>query len=259
MSSGLSETHLAVVSPMANESRDCVRFVEEVFANCTAIGRVDFFAVLDNVSRDNTRELLESHATNEPRLHVVWAPENRSIADAYIRGYRAALASDARYILEIDAGFSHNPAEIPRFLPAIEEERDCAFGSRFMPGGSIHSSSLKRKLISYGGSLLTNLLIGTRLYDMTSGFQLFRRETLEFMLAKGIESRGPFFQTEMKIYCRNLNLVEVPISYQMASHNVATASINESFSQLWRFLKLRISGELGQQPEARECISGPLS
>jgi dolichol-phosphate mannosyltransferase len=242
---------------MANESRNCVRFVQEVLAHSNPIGRVDFFVVLDNVSRDNTRQLLDDYAKIEKRLRVVWAPENRCIVDAYVRGYRAALASQAEYILEIDAGFSHNPAEIPRFFKAIEDRRDCAFGSRFMPGGSIRSSSLKRKLVSYGGSLLTNLAIGTKLHDMTSGFQLFRRPALQLVLAKGIYSRGHFFQTEMKIHCRNLDVVEVPISYSMASPGLTVSTINESFSQLWRLFKLRVSGKLDQQSEPQECISRP--
>jgi hypothetical protein len=79
---------------------------------------------------------------------------------------------------------------------------------------------------------------------MTSGFQLFKRPVLESILEKGIYSRGPFFQTEMKAYCCNLNYAEVPIVYSMASHGVGAGSIKESLQQLGRLFELKRSGTL---------------
>src|SRR5689334_5932463 len=174
--------HLAVVCPMANEADTAVPFVEQVCKACEPVERVTFFAILDNATKDNTVELLRDYASTEPRLNVVWAPENRCVVDAYMRGYREALASAADWILEIDGGFSHRPQDIPQFFPYMDQGYDCAFGSRFMKGGSISSSSFKRKLVSWGGTLLTNLLIGTKLKDMTSGFEMFRRDVLQQVL-----------------------------------------------------------------------------
>src|SRR5690349_4916207 len=92
--------HLAIVCPMANEADTAVRFVEKVFEACEPVRCVTFVAVVDGASRDNTVELLRRHAEKEPRLVVVWAPENRCVVDGYIRGYREALASGADWILE---------------------------------------------------------------------------------------------------------------------------------------------------------------
>jgi dolichol-phosphate mannosyltransferase len=240
----LSDIHLAVVSPMANEGADGVRFAREVLTQVDPIGRVTFFAVLDNATRDNTRELLEEYAKSEPRLRVIWAPENRCVVDAYVRGYNEALKTDADWILEIDAGFSHDPRQIPRFFQPMLDGYDCAFGSRFIKGGGIKNSSPKRYCVSYGGTLLTNLFIGTKLHDMTSGFEMFTRKPLEDVLRFGIHSRAHFFQTEIKIYCRNLKVAEVPITYQMASPGMSTGPVNEAFVQLWRLFKLRLRGKL---------------
>jgi dolichol-phosphate mannosyltransferase len=121
---------------------------------------------------------------------------------------------------------------------------DCVFGSRFMDGGKISNSSLKRRMVSYGGTLLTNGLLGTRLTDMTSGFEMFTRRALGIVLEKGIHSRAHFFQTEIKIHCRNLKLAEVPIHYQMASPGLDKGPVNEAFTQLWRLFRLRVGGRL---------------
>src|SRR5689334_10020157 len=182
--------HLAVVCPMANEADTAVPFVEQVCKACEPVERVTFFAILDNATKDNTVELLRDYAKTEPRLQVVWAPENRCVVDGYVRGYREALASGADWILEIDAGFSHRPEDIPQFFPYMVQGFDCVFGSRFMPGGKITSSSLSRKAVSWGGTILTNALIGTRLTDMTSGFEMFRCDVLQRILDTGIHSRA---------------------------------------------------------------------
>lgn len=242
--SALADVFLCVVCPMANEAETAQRFVDEVLEQCNGTRATVLIAVLDRASTDNTRELLEEHARNEPRLRVIWAPENRSVAEAYIRGYREALALQPDWILEIDAGFSHQPNEIPRLLAKMTEGYDCVFGSRFCDGGSISESSFSRYWLSYGGTLVSNVLLGTKLRDMTSGFQLFTRAALQMILHRGIQSRGPFFQTEMKTYCRNLRVVEVPISYRAASHGVRGAALGDAWRNLSRLFRMRLAGTL---------------
>jgi len=241
----LSEIRLGIACPMANEGADAVRFVQEVLRFCGEFREALFFVVLDNANQDNSLDLLRDLARTEPRLRVIWAPENRCLVDAYVRGYRAALDAGADWILEMDAGFSHLPEDLPTFFAAIEQGRyDCIFGCRFMPGGSFSQGSWKRYVVSQGGTLLTNLVLGTRQKDMTSGFQLFSRSAMEMILARGIDSRKQFFQTEIKVYCRNLRILEVPIHYQNPSTRTGPSAIKESFRQLWRLWKLRSAGRL---------------
>lgn len=241
----LADVRLGVVCPMANEALNAVSFVDAVLAECGrhGLGSVALFVVVDRVSHDETRSLLEAHQLRQPRLHVVWAPETRGVADAYVRGYREALDAGCDWILEIDAGFSHDPADIGRFLAAMAAGRDCVFGSRFRKGGR-NLASLRRRFISRSGTLLANRLLGTRLSDMTSGYQLFTRDALEAVLARGIRSQGPFFQTEMKAHCRNLRWAEVPITYDAGSHAIGPRAIGESLVNLGRLFRRRISGDL---------------
>jgi len=239
-----SDVVLGIVCPMANEAESATRLVREVLAKCEGFRRVTFFAVLDRVSTDNTLDLLKELARHEPRLTVIWAPENRCVVDAYVCGYREALAAGCDWILEIDAGFSHDPENTPAFFEQMSKGYDCVFGSRFMKGGRITDGSLKRCLVSKGGTILTNLLIGTKLHDMTSGFELFSRQALEMVLGRGIQSRAHFFQTEIKVYCKSLRIKEIPIHYCMPSPRLRGSAIEDSFRQLWRLFKLRLSGDL---------------
>lgn len=229
---------------MANQGESSVRFTRAVLDQCSGFKQVDFFAVLDRVTRDNTVELMRALAAGEPHVHVIWAPENRCVVDAYIRGYREALSAGCDWILEIDAGFSHQPSDIPKFFEAMETGLDCVFGSRFMKKGKIESSPVSRRLVSWGGTRMTNLLLGTTQTDMTSGFELFSRSALLHVLDRGIQSRAHFFQTEIKTHCRRLRFVEVPITYRSASPSLGSSSLKEALSQLLRLGRMRLKGTL---------------
>ncbi len=235
---------LGVVTPMANEEQTAVEFVDRVLSACAtfSFASVRLFVVLDNVSRDATRGLLEAHSRERPELQVIWAPECRGVADAYLRGYRESLAAGCDWILEIDAGFSHDPGEIGSLLSAMPGN-DCVFGSRFTQGAA-NLGTPWRRTVSRGGTLLTNVVLGTHLTDMTGGFELFSRDALEHVLARGIRSRGPFFQTEIKVHCRDLAITEVPIHYDSSSHRVGGRAIGEALANLGRLAGQRLAGAL---------------
>jgi len=239
----LADARLAIVSPMANERDSAVPFVQGMLSLDLPFAEVRFLAILDRASTDGTRELLERLAASEPRLRVVWAPENRGVVDAYVRGYREALATGFEWILEIDAGFSHRPEDFANFLPLAEEGHDCVFGSRFMPGGCMESTRF-HYLVSRGGTWLANLLLGTRLSDMTSGYQLFRAHALREIVERGIRSRGRFFQTEMKTYCRRMRIAEAPIRYRSLESSAMSASIADALRSLLLLILRRLDGAL---------------
>ena len=235
---------LAIVCPMANESSTAENFVTSVLQRCRNFESVKFFAVLDNSSTDGTFDLLKNLQHRLPQLQPLWAPENKCVVDAYVRGYREALDAGCDWILEIDAGFSHQPSQIGRFFEKMAQGYDCVFGCRFCEGGKFTDAPLSRRIISQWGSVLTNLLLGTKLKDMTSGFEMFTNTALQQVLDKTIRSKGHFFQTEIKVYCRNMRIAEVPIHYRSPSQNVNTAVMMDAFSNLFRLFKERIAGKL---------------
>src|SRR5229473_5638342 len=158
---------LGIVTPFANERGNAEDFVAAVLSVCArySFSRVEMYAVLDNVCTDGTHDILREMAMREPRLQVIWAPENRCVVDAYMRGYRQALQRGNDWILEIDAGFSHDPEQIPLLFSEMANARDCVFGVRFGLPGARFEGGLKRRLISQGGSALSNMLLGTKLGD----------------------------------------------------------------------------------------------
>lgn len=239
-----TSVRLGVVIPLANEQDIVVSLLDRVVAQLGETDRV--FCVVDRASRDSTRERVEAYGARDPRVRLVWAPENRCVVDAYFRGYRAAFEAGSRWILEMDGGFSHEPEQIPQFIAAMEQGFDYAGGCRFMPGGT-HLGSARRRAISLGGTLLSNLLLGTRMRDMTSGFECFSRPALARVLERGVRSRAHFFQTEIRFMMHGLRWTEVPIRYTNPSKSVGSASLRDAVSSLWSLWRSkRGAGEVRQ-------------
>ena len=222
--------HLGVVIPLANEEATVDKFLQEILVHLGPDDRI--FCVLDNVSKDRTREMVQKAGRLDGRICEVWAPENRCVVDAYFRGYKSALDAGCMWILEMDGGYSHNPAEIPRFIKAMEQGVDFVAGSRFTAGGK-YSGRRSRFLLSKIGSIVANLALGTKMNDMTSGFECFSRKAMQYVVEQGVRSRAHFFQTEIRFMLRSWNWVEVPITYSNPSQSVGSGAITESLQTLW--------------------------
>ena len=220
---------LGVIIPLGNEGETIEQLLVDILAQLDANDRV--FCVLDKVSKDQTRALVQQAARNHRQVIEVWAPENRCVVDAYFCGYRQALAAGCQWILEMDGGYSHDPKEIPKFIRAMDKGVDFAAGSRFVTEGH-YSGVWHRNFLSKGGSVLANLLLGTRMQDMTSGFECFSRKAMEYVVEQGVQSRAHFFQTEIRYMLRDWNWVEVPIHYSCPSNSVGGSTVMESIRNL---------------------------
>jgi dolichol-phosphate mannosyltransferase len=235
------EINFAVIIPMANESKDFHAFVSCLtdVLNKLKSGRVYF--IVDNVSEDNTLELCNNCSAGDYRYNTVWSPENKNVVDAYIRGYKEALRNKHEFIIEMDAGLSHDPEALPFFLKALTEGYECVFGSRFIKGGSIYDSTWKRTFLSKAGTILSNLLLGTRMHDMTSGYQGFHAEIVEKFVTYKLLSKAHFYQTELRYLLRKTHYTEIPIHYRAPSASVSGKAIYNSVYVLiyYFFLRLR--------------------
>ena len=225
---------------MANEEKTAGRFIERVLEELSGFhfARYRLFIVLDLASIDNTLETVEAMAREHESVVLVWAPENECVVDAYKAGYREAIDARCDWILEMDAGFSHQPGEIGKFVEYMAEGKDCVFSSRFSKGGHYDTRmSRSRFIISKGGTILANFVLGTKLTDMTGGFECFTRKTLQEILGKGIRSKGPFFQTEIRYHGHGYNYAEVPVTYHSPSRRIDASEIWESFVSLYMLFK----------------------
>jgi dolichol-phosphate mannosyltransferase len=231
----------AVVIPMANEENDFSPFISSLKKSMDELPPGKIFLVVDNVSKDKTLELCSSLSAADDRFVTVWAPENRNVVDAYIRGYREALKTDASYIIEMDAGLSHDPAGLGTFIRHLQNGYSCVFGSRFIEGGSMGDSPLKRQRLSKSGTLLSNLLLGTKLKDMTSGYQGFHRSIVSQFAHFPLRSKAHFYQTELRYLLRKRKQIEIPIQYQAPSPRVSRKAIFNSIRTLLHYFWRRIT------------------
>jgi len=134
---------LGIVCPMANERSSCEEFVMDVIRECKkfTFKSIEFYVILDNASNDGTYDIIFDLSKKLPELVLVFAPENKCVVDAYIRGYKEALNSGCDWILEIDAGYSHRPSDIHLFFETMIKGYDCVFGSRFCTNGIYDDNS----------------------------------------------------------------------------------------------------------------------
>ena len=234
--------NFAVVIPMANESRDFTPFIEAILQTLNSLEGGRVYLIVDKASKDNTPELCRAIAKTDHRFVTVWAPNSRNVVDAYLAGYKEALANNHEFIIEMDAGMSHDPRALPMFLRVLNEGNECAFGSRFMNGGSIYDSTWKRTFLSKTGTLLSNWLLGTRLNDATSGYQGFHARIAARLVDYGLRSKAHFYQTEVRYLLRNSRFCEVPIHYRAPSPSVSDKAIQDSLKVLLHYALLRARG-----------------
>jgi len=235
--------NFSLVIPMANESADFQPFVDALteMLNQLESGRIYF--IVDKASRDNTLELCEALSAKDTRFATIWSPENRNVVDAYLKGYQVSLENKHDFIIEMDAGLSHDPRALPMFLRVLNEGNECAFGSRFINGGSIYHSTWKRTFLSKFGTILSNLLLGTKMYDMTSGYQGFHADIVEKFLSHQLLSKAHFYQTELRYLLRKTRYAEIPIHYRAPSPSVSQKAISNSLSVLLHYFMLRLSNK----------------
>jgi len=237
------DNNWAVIVPMANEESDFPEFAAALANIMNRLKSGTVYFVVDLVSKDRTLEFCRELEAKDRRFITVWAPENRNVVDAYIRGYREAYAGGHEIIIEMDAGMSHDPRAIPMFLRVLSEGNECAFGSRFINGGSMSDSPFKRRLLSRFGTILSNTFLGTTMYDMTSGYQGFHASVVSKLLRYPLLSKAHFYQTEVRYLLRKHRYAEIPIHYQAPSPSVSKNAISNSLHVLWHYIWLRFTGQ----------------
>ena len=223
-----------IVMPVANEEETMGRVIEEILA--LPYDNLFLYPVIDDYSKDRTGEIIRSYEKTG-RVRCVYYAESKGVISCYLEGYRQALKDGAECVLEMDGGGSHQPSEIPQFIEKLEEGYDCVWGSRFTKGGVMSHQPLYRKILSSGGTILANVVLGTKLKDMTSGFEGFQAPVLQSMNLDRFLSTGHMYQTEMRYYCRKLNCIEVPIHYIGGDSSLKWSSVTEALKILFKLKK----------------------
>ncbi len=166
-------------------------------------------------------------------------PGKLGLGSAYITGFKWALANtDARYVFEMDADFSHDPNAIPQFI-ASAADADLVIGSRYIKGITVVNWPLGRLILSYGANVYTRLVTGLPLRDATGGFKCFRREVLERLPLDVIRSDGYSFQIEVNYLAwkQGFRITEIPILFvdrRVGISKMSKKIVWEAAFMVWR-------------------------
>ncbi len=199
-----------IVIPTYNERDNLEWIVGRVRA---AVPAADVL-VVDDGSPDGTGELADRMAAADPQVSVVHRARKEGLGAAYLHGFAVALERGYDVVGEMDADGSHQPEQLPLLLEALRHA-DLVIGSRWVRGGSVVNWPLTRKALSVGGNLYARVLLGIPVRDVTAGYRLFRRSTLERIDLDSVESAGYIFQTDLawRTVQAGLRVEEVPIEF----------------------------------------------
>jgi dolichol-phosphate mannosyltransferase len=208
----------------------------------------DRVLVVDDRSPDGTGEIADHLAAEHEFVDVLHRERKDGLGPAYLAGFRRALADGAELVLEMDCDFSHDPADVLRLVAAVEKGADLALGSRYVPGGSVGNWGLVRRFISRGGSIYAQVLIGTRIRDLTGGFKCYRRAVLERIDLDAIASRGYAFQIETtyRALRAGFRVVEIPIRFVDREAGGSKMSRSIVLEAIWKVPALRAAALLGR-------------
>jgi dolichol-phosphate mannosyltransferase len=231
-----------VCLPTYNERENLARMVH-------ALGEHDVrVLVVDDNSPDGTGEIADTLATELEYVDVLHREQKQGLGPAYLAGFRRALADGAELVLEMDCDFSHDPADVPRLIEAARAEADLVLGSRYVAGGAIPNWGVWRRLISRGGCVYAQILLQTRIRDLTGGFKCYRRRVLESIDLDAIDSKGYAFQIETtyRALRKGFRVVEVPITFVDREEGGSKMSGLIVLEAVWKVPAIRFAALAGR-------------
>ena len=233
-----------VVLPTYNEQENLERMATAILATLPEASLL----VVDDNSPDGTGELADTIAAREPRMAVLHRPAKEGLGVAYRAGFRWVLERpEARAVVQMDADFSHDPADLPRLLAPLMGNADLALGTRYMDGGGTVGWPWYRKIISRGGTIFARSVLLLPYRDLTGGFKAWRRELIDAIRLRETSGSGYGFQIETTWWAhrRGATIVQVPIIFRerTAGTSKMTGGIVREAMLLVLRLRLAVAGE----------------
>lgn len=202
---------VTIVTPTYNEAENLPKLVSALFALPLDL-RV---LVVDDNSPDGTGNIADELAATDNRVQVLHRPGKLGLRSAYLNAFQQVMLDDVDAIVQMDADFSHDPKVLPEMAERLES-CDVVIGSRYVEGGAVDERwPLWRKELSAFGNLYARSILSLPLRDVTTGYRMWRRETLQSMPLERIRSNGYVFLVEMAYlaYCLEYQIEEVPIYF----------------------------------------------
>src|SRR3954465_11753740 len=159
-----------LVLPTYNEAENVERIVRAALPELASAVDDPHILIVDDGSPDGTGDIADRLAGELPAVEVLHRAAKEGLGRAYLAGFERALASGADLVMEMDADFSHDPADLPR-LVAAAADADLVLGSRYVPGGGVTDWGLFRRLLSRGGSWYARMVLRVPVRDLTGGYK----------------------------------------------------------------------------------------
>ncbi len=209
--------------------------------------------VVDDGSPDGTAAIVKG-LKNEfrERIFILEREGKQGLGTAYIAGFKWALEHDYNFVFEMDADFSHNPADLVKLYRACKEEgADLAIGSRYVSGVNVVNWPIGRVLMSYFASKYVKIVTGMKVFDTTAGFKCYRSEVLRTIELDKIRFKGYAFQIEMKFttWRCGFTIKEVPIIFVnrvLGTSKMSGGIFNEA---VWGVIKLKLRSYFRKYPQ----------
>jgi dolichol-phosphate mannosyltransferase len=217
-----------------NEMENLPRLIEEILRYAP---EADILVIDDN-SPDGTGRWCDEQAARDPRIHCLHRAGKLGLGTATIAGMKYGIEHGYRYVLNMDADFSHQPKYLPAFLAGMDSAAgppvDVMIGSRYIPGGGVEGWPLKRQLMSRAVNLYARTLLGLRPKDCSGAFRCYRTALLEKLDFDAVRSRGYSFQEEILWRLKRLGarFGETPIIFLERQHGVSKIDSGEAFSAI---------------------------
>lgn len=244
-----SKNDSLVIIPMYNEKENARAIIEAVLSLQPSFD----ILVIDDNSPDGTADIVkELMAENPGRVNLIQRPGKLGLGTAYIAGFKWSLEHHYEYIIEMDADFSHNPADLPALRAACAEEGyDLAVGSRYVSGVNVVNWPMGRVLMSYYASAYVRFVTRMKVRDTTAGFVCYTRRVLETINLDAIKFKGYAFQVEMKftaVRC-GFRIKEVPIIF--VNRVLGSSKMNTSiFSEaVFGVIRLKVGSWFRKYPK----------
>ena len=234
-----------VVVPTYNECENLPQIVPAILAQDPRLE----ILVVDDGSPDGTGEIADRIALQDSRVHVLHRPVKQGLGRAYLAGFAWALERDYTHVFEMDADFSHDPKNLPRFIDATAGA-DLIVGSRYKSGVNVINWPMSRLLLSWFANKYARWVTGLDLTDATGGFKCFRREVLAAMPFDKVRSNGYAFQIEMtfRAWKKGFRIRELPIIFtdRMEGRSKMNGRIvREAIWMVWWLRAQSLLGRLG--------------
>ena len=202
---------ILTVTPTYNEAENLPKLVSALFALPLDLR----ILVVDDNSPDGTGKIADDLAKQDERLKVLHRPGKLGLRSAYLNAFQQIMQKDVDAVVQMDADFSHDPAVLVNMAERLES-CDVVIGSRYVEGGSVDERwPLWRKQLSAFGNYYARSILRFPLHDVTTGYRMWRKDTLQSMPLERIRSNGYVFLVEMAYmaYCLEYRISEVPIYF----------------------------------------------